>query len=278
VNSTDIANRIVEAILAQKLQPGARLGEQALSMLFDCSRTLVREALMQLAARGIVTVSSRRGWYVIQPSQLEAREAFEARRVIETGLIRSAAPLLPTALARLHHHLQEEQAALTASDIGQRSFLLGDFHVCLAECLGNQLLADILRDLTARTTLIAMLYQSRHDAHQSCEEHVYIVAALERGDHAEAERLTSLHIGQVQAALSVKADTDPLAELRAALTPLAASSPALRRSRRTTRREDLAPTLADEPLPTGQDAGGAAAFSSPSDSDSETATYLGAVL
>jgi hypothetical protein len=197
--------------------------------------------------------------------------------VIETGLIRSAAPLLPTALARLHHHLQEEQAALTASDIGQRSFLLGDFHVCLAECLGNQLLADILRDLTARTTLIAMLYQSRHDAHQSCEEHVYIVAALERGDHAEAERLTSLHIEQVQAALSVKADTDPLAELRAALTPLAASSPALRRSRRT-RREDLAPTLADEPLPTGQDAGGAAAFSSPSDSDSETATYLGAVL
>ena len=62
VTSSDIARRIVEAILAQKLMPGTRLGEQALSMLFDCSRTLVREALMQLAARGIVQVSSRRGW------------------------------------------------------------------------------------------------------------------------------------------------------------------------------------------------------------------------
>jgi DNA-binding GntR family transcriptional regulator len=225
VNSTDIANRIVEAILAQKLQPGARLGEQALSMLFDCSRTLVREALMQLAARGIVTVSSRRGWYVVQPSQAEAREAFEARRVIEMGLIRSAKPMAATALKRLSEHLKEEQAALAGNDVGQRSYLLGDFHVCLAECLGNQLLADTLRDFTARTTLIAMLYQSTHDAHQSCAEHVAIVAALKSGNHAEAERLMDLHIGQVQSALNVQADTDPLAELRAALTPLGRTAP-----------------------------------------------------
>lgn len=225
MNSTDIANRIVEAILAQKLQPGARLGEQALSMLFDCSRTLVREALMQLAARGIVTVSSRRGWYVVQPSQAEAREAFEARRVIEMGLIRSAKPMAPAALKRLSEHLKEEQAALAGNDVGQRSYLLGDFHVCLAECLGNQLLADTLRDFTARTTLIAMLYQSTHDAHQSCAEHVAIVAALKSGNHAEAERLMDVHIGQVQSALNVQADTDPLAELRAALSPLGRATP-----------------------------------------------------
>ncbi|MBE0589078.1 MAG: GntR family transcriptional regulator, partial [Hydrogenophaga sp.] len=68
VSSTDIAQRIIEAILAQRLAPGTRLGEQSLSMLFDCSRTLVREALVRLATRGIVTVSSRRGWYVVQPS------------------------------------------------------------------------------------------------------------------------------------------------------------------------------------------------------------------
>ena len=37
--STDISNRIIEAVMAQKLAPGARLGEQQLAMLFDCSRT-----------------------------------------------------------------------------------------------------------------------------------------------------------------------------------------------------------------------------------------------
>jgi DNA-binding GntR family transcriptional regulator len=52
----------------------------------------------------------------------------------------------------------------------------------------TRLLADTLRDFTARTTLIAMLYQSTHDAVQSCEDHVQIVAALERGDHARPRR------------------------------------------------------------------------------------------
>ncbi len=226
MNSSDIADRIVQAILAQKLAPGSRLGEQALSLLFNCSRTLIREAMMQLTARGIVTVSARRGWFVVQPSAAEAREAFEARRVSETGLIRSAAPMDQDKLAKLKRHIREEKAALKGDDVGRRSYLLGDFHVCLAECLGNQLLADTLRDFTARTTLIAMLYQSTHDAAHSCEEHVEIVRALEAGDKARAEALMAQHIGHVQEALRLDSTTtDPLAELRAALAPMADPEP-----------------------------------------------------
>jgi DNA-binding GntR family transcriptional regulator len=259
VSSIDIAQRIIEAILAQRLAPGTRLGEQNLSMLFDCSRTLVREALVRLAARGIVTVSSRRGWYVVQPSHEEAREAFEARRVIETGLIRRHGAVDKTAIKRLRQHVRQEQAALKGSDVGQRSYLLGDFHVCLAECLGNQLLADTLRDFTARTTLIAMLYQSTHDAHQSCAEHVAIVAALKAGDTAEAERLMDQHIGQVQAALNVQADTDPLAELRAALAPVGRPAPPAPGPR--ARKARLASGNPDSP-----------------DSPTPPETYLGALL
>jgi DNA-binding GntR family transcriptional regulator len=233
VSSTDIAQRIVAAILAQRLAPGTRLGEQNLSMLFDCSRTLVREALVRLAARGIVTVSSRRGWYVVQPSHEEAREAFEARRVIETGLIRNNGHVDKAALKRLRQHIRQEQAALKGDDVGQRSYLLGDFHVCLAECLGNQLLAETLRDFTARTTLIAMLYQSSHDAVQSCADHVQIVEALERGDVAAAEALMATHIGQVQAALRLSAPNDPLADLREALAPVRDAAPPARAARKS---------------------------------------------
>jgi DNA-binding GntR family transcriptional regulator len=200
--SSDISDRIIEAVMAQKLAPGARLGEQQLAMLFDCSRTIVREALTRLAARGIVTVSARRGWYVVEPSQDEAREAFEARRVIESGLIRSTKARWtrpPSSSSRPTWRARKRR--VKGNDVGARSFLLGDFHVCLAECLGNSLLADTLRDFTARTTLIAMLYQSSHDAAQSCEDHVQIVAALEAGDLARAEALMAEHIGTVQAHL-----------------------------------------------------------------------------
>ena len=225
IAATDISQRIVEAVLAQKLAPGARLGEQQLALLFDCSRTIVREALTRLAARGIVTVSARRGWFVIAPSTDEVREAFEARRVIELGLIRGQGRLPPEAIARLEQHLQQEQAALQGDDIGPRSFLLGDFHVCLAECLGNSLLADTLRDFTARTTLIAMRYQSSHDAALSCQDHVAIVAALAAGDSVRAEALMAEHLASVQAALRLPAEEDPLQQLREALAPLPASVP-----------------------------------------------------
>ena len=237
ITATDISQRIIEAVLAQKLAPGTRLGEQPLALLFDCSRTIVREALTRLAARGIVTVSARRGWYLIAPSRDEAREAFEARRVIELGLLRGRRPLDKPALTRLKKHLAQEKAALRGDDVGARSFLLGDFHVCLAECLGNSLLADTLRDYTAHTTLTAMLYQSSHEAAQSCQEHVAIVAALEQGDAARAEALMAAHLANVQSGLQLDTQTDdPLHQLRQALTPLSPPTPATAAASSTSRR------------------------------------------
>jgi DNA-binding FadR family transcriptional regulator len=57
-----IADRIVDAILAGRIGAGQHLGEQALADLFGVSRTLVREALGRLSARGMVEVNARRGW------------------------------------------------------------------------------------------------------------------------------------------------------------------------------------------------------------------------
>src|SRR5512138_2845011 len=139
VSQTEIAQRVVESILAQKLAPGERLGEQELADLFGVSRTLVREALMQLQARGFVEVRSRKGWYVVEPSFDQARDAFAARRVVETGILREAGAPLQTALKRLRDHVAEERAAIEGGDAATPTFLLADFHVCLAECLGNPL-------------------------------------------------------------------------------------------------------------------------------------------
>ena len=84
-SQTRIARQVVDSILAQKLSPGERLGEQELADLYGVSRTLVREALMQLQARGFVEVRSRKGWYVVEPSIEQARDAFAARRAVEAA-------------------------------------------------------------------------------------------------------------------------------------------------------------------------------------------------
>lgn len=215
-----IADRIVDAILAGRIAAGQRLGEQPLAELFGVSRTLVREALGRLSARGMVEVNARRGWYVVQPSPAEAKDAFNARIAIETGLVQALPGPLPAAAVRkLKAHVAEEKAAIRDGEPGRRSYLLGEFHVCLAECAGNALLAEILKDLTARTTLIASLFQSTHDAARSCADHAEIVAALEAGDRPRAAELVRQHIGDVARHLGQPAQDDPLAGLRAALEP-----------------------------------------------------------
>ena len=220
---TDIAHRVVEAILGQRLKPGERLGEQALADLFGTSRTLVREALMQLQARGFVEVRSRKGWYVVEPSIDQARDAFAARRAVEGGMLRQTEGRpLQTVIRRLRQHIEDEERALNGNDAATRAFLLADFHVCLAECLGHRLLADMLRDLTARTTIVATLYQSSHDARASCADHARIVEMLARGDIGGAECLMLEHIGSVESALnkSMPSKTDAREQLRATLAPV----------------------------------------------------------
>jgi DNA-binding GntR family transcriptional regulator len=229
-----IAQQVVESILAQKLAPGERLGEQELADLYGVSRTLVREALMQLQARGFVEVRTRKGWYVVEPSIDEARDAFAARRAVESGLLRQAADQgrpLQQVVRTLRRHVADERAAIDGADAATRAFLLADFHVCLAEGLGHRALAAILRDLTARTTLVATLYQSTHDARQSCEEHAQIVAAIAGGDFDGAAQRMLDHIGSVEDALgqSVRTSGDARERLRASLTPIAASRPPTRK-------------------------------------------------
>ena len=105
-----------------------------------------------------------------------------------------------------------------------------------------------------------MLYQSSHDAAQSCADHVRIVEALEAGDIARAEALMSEHIGTVQSALRLQASSDPLAGLRDALAPVhkgPAQGPAPARR----------PRSRSTPAASTDDA-----------SSSDASTYLGALL
>lgn len=214
-----IEDSVISAILGGRLRPGTRLGEAKLAEVYGVSRTRVREAMMRLETRGIVHVSARRGWFVVEPSATEARAAFQARRVVETGMLRDLRTLPGDAVAHLRAHVEEEREALHTGHVGSRTCLLGDFHIHLAHAFGNPFLTDILRDLTARTTLVSMLYQSDQDAAASSDDHAGIVTLLAAGDYAGAARLMDEHIRRVEDGLDLAAAPDPLAGLREILSP-----------------------------------------------------------
>ncbi len=213
-----IETAIVSGILSARIKPGTRLSENQLATLFEVSRTRVREAMMRLETRCIVQVSPRRGWFVVEPSAEEAIAVYEARRIIEAGLLRSMRTLTDKGIAALHGHLAEEKAAMAAADRQRLTCLMGDFHIRIAELAGNPVLIEILRDLTARTILISMLYQSDFHAMQSHFGHCRIVEAMEKRDFSKAARLSIQHLDEVETGLDLTKRSDPLAELRNSLS------------------------------------------------------------
>ena len=194
-----IAESITTAIVERRLMPGTKLAEQKIADVFKVSRTLVRQALMQLSRDKLITLEPARGARVAEPSVEEARQVFEARNMLEAAMIkRAATELTREQITELRAHLKAEADAVKRTDVSGRTRLLADFHVVVAQMLGNEVLADMIGDLVSRSSLIALMYQSAHSAEHSYEEHVAIVDALEARDVRGAVKLMESHLHNVE--------------------------------------------------------------------------------
>ena len=214
-SSTDqIVESITTAIVERRLMPGTKLAEQQIADIFKVSRTIVRQALNQLSRDHLVTLEPARGAFVAAPSVEEARQVFQVRQMLEASLVRQLCAVITDEQVReLRLHLKREGDAVARTDVTGRTRLLADFHVVLAQMLGNQVLADLLTDLLSRCSLIALMYQSSHSAEHSADEHVAIVDALARRDTRAAVRLMESHLGNVERNLQRQPRTGELAEL-----------------------------------------------------------------
>ncbi|MEH3085910.1 MAG: GntR family transcriptional regulator [Xylophilus ampelinus] len=197
-----IVEALTRAIVEHRLHPGAKLAEQKLADHFGVSRTLVRQALFQLSQNRLITLEPARGAFVAAPSAEEARQVFAVRRMLETGMTREfVRTATPARIKALRAHVALEKAAVERGDVPGRTELLGDFHVRMAELMGNHVLAQLLVDLLSRCALITLMYQSSTAAAHSYEEHAEIVKALAARDADLAVRLMAEHLEHVEASL-----------------------------------------------------------------------------
>ena len=202
-STSAIVEALTRAIVEHRLQPGTKLAEQKLADHFGVSRTLVRQALFQLAQNRLVTLEPARGAFVSTPSVEEARQVFAVRRMLETEMTRAfVQTVTPAKIKALRAHVASEKAAMGTADASSRTELLGDFHVRMAELMGNEVLAQMLGDLISRCALITLMYQSRNEAEHSTDEHVAIVDALEAQNSDFAVRLMHEHLLHVEESLT----------------------------------------------------------------------------
>lgn len=200
-----IREGVTTAILEHRLLPGTKLGEDEIGEIYGASRTLVRTALQQLAHEGIVAIEKNRGAFVARPTPADAREVFEARRLIEPSIVDHACEAAsPDWLDRLQQHLAEEREAEQRSDARASVRLSGEFHRLVAEMSGHSIYAGFLKELIARSSLIILLYR-RHDT-PACgtSHHAEIVTAIRKKDKAQARALMLSHLLEIEAELFLK--------------------------------------------------------------------------
>jgi DNA-binding GntR family transcriptional regulator len=199
-----IVDALTKAIVEHRLHPGTKLAEQKLADHFGVSRTLIRQALFQLAQKRLIRMEPARGAFVATPSSDEARQVFAVRRMIEIQMTRQfAQEAKPEHIQALRDHVDQEHAAIERNDVSHRTDLLGDFHVVMAQLIGNHVLAEVLGELISRCALITLMYQTAHAAEHSVEEHRHIVDALADGQEERAVRLMDEHLQNVVANLAL---------------------------------------------------------------------------
>jgi len=202
----ELAAKITSAILERKLAPGTKLGEDRLATIFGTSRAKVREVLARLAHEQIVELIPQRGAFVAKPTIEQARDVFEARRLIEPGVLRRLiASMDEVKQQRLRRHIELETEARGREDKAAIVRLSGQFHVLLAELAGNSALTRAMRELSALTCLIISLYDAPTATSCRADEHEEIVAAIRRGDARTAERVMRQHLDHIEQSLKFDA-------------------------------------------------------------------------
>jgi DNA-binding GntR family transcriptional regulator len=193
-----VASSLRRAILEGVFQPGERLVERQIAEQFQISKTPVREALQELKRRGLVTSRTHRGTEVRTVDARMVREIYQVRIALEPEAIRHAVPC----------HDDETKAALKttlerAADAGRRGdlveliFINRELHALLLEPCPNQMLKDLIEELSDQVALIAVSgWRTRPSWVDEGEQHTQIVDAVERGDADDAAALLRLHIEQ----------------------------------------------------------------------------------
>jgi DNA-binding GntR family transcriptional regulator len=212
-----IHQTLTQTLLAGRLAPGTQLVEMRLADIFGVSRERVRKVLHRLGHERLLEVIPNRGCFVSSPTLVQAREIYEARRIIEAGIVASlAGRLLPEQLAELQAHHEAEHAALRAGDRALSIHLSGEFHLLLARFTESAFVLRELQELVSRTAMLVAFFEPATASECACEEHADILGALKNGQVAQAVRAMQAHLSLIETRLKPRAtppDIDAEAEI-----------------------------------------------------------------
>jgi len=192
----EVATRLEEQILSGQLVPGQAIPpEGQLSVQLGVSRTVIREAMRILGARGLVAVSQGKSPRVkpadpahvvnsiaafLQRTNHSLLHLVEVRRHLETSIAAMAAQrATPEQIAALE---EANERLATAKTLDSQVEADMRFHTLLAEATGNPVFGLLLQPLTHLLRMSLRETLGRTGAKLASDCHRSILAAVQKGD------------------------------------------------------------------------------------------------
>ncbi len=202
-SNDEIYARLQRAVQEHRLTPGTRLIEEKLGELAGVSRTKIREVLSRLSHEGLVTLVPNRGAFIASPSVAQARDVFVTRRMIEPNMASMlSASATPAQIRTLRRHSKKEAEAREKDDRPSIIRLSGEFHVLIAQMVGNEILLRMMRELTSLTCLIITLYDKPNTPACPHTEHAELIDAIEARDGKRAAACMADHLTHIEHTLN----------------------------------------------------------------------------
>ena len=218
----DVAVQLRAAVLGGGHLPGQRLPTEAvLCSQLNVSRSVLREALSQLKAEGLLLSHRGRGTFIADPARssalrfstdVPARDAlqhwFELRAIVEIGAAVSASVARKAAdLRRIEAALRKIDQAIAEGESGGLADV--ELHFAIAEATHNPYFVDLLNFLQTRLTeAIATSWENSrvlgHGPYPAQVEHQRVVAAIKSGDPEAARVAARIHLQNAAARMGLK--------------------------------------------------------------------------
>lgn len=214
--SEKVAEMFLDTIVSRSLRPGDRLpSEKELGERFGVSRTVVREAIRTLAAKGIIEARAGSGLRVVavkptavtesfslymQGVEIELSKVHEIRGTLEVQMAATASvratPEDVATITRIHTDMQ------AATDLESISRLDVEFHKAIAAATKNQLYGVLLDAMSAPLLDVRLKTFAAGSVPDALASHGRILAAITAGDPRAAKRHMADHLKTISHAIT----------------------------------------------------------------------------
>jgi DNA-binding GntR family transcriptional regulator len=182
-----VRDAIHQMILTRPHRPGQKLVQQRIATELKVSRGVVREALLELNAFGVVETIDNRGAVVRRVNRERLIESYEVRELLEGLAARHCCRRMTINDLRQLREIAEQIYQLQLSGQTKEAARLDNqFHHRLIEISGHKLLLHMTH---AYWVLGKIVTSEKFDPAQTRANHLAVLAAIESGDEDQAERV-----------------------------------------------------------------------------------------